>query len=66
MDVSGSKALSEVQIILSQLQTELLLAGANHRIYDSLMHLNLLENGTFQMFPTVHDAILFSESKLNT
>ncbi len=66
MDVSGSKALSEVQLILSQLQTELLLAGANHRIYDSLKHLNLLENGTFQMFPTVHNAILFSESKLNT
>lgn len=65
LDVSGCKALNEIQLILHKLEMKLLLAFPNHRIYNALLDSSLLENGTFQIFPTIHDAVLFSVAKMN-
>jgi anti-anti-sigma regulatory factor len=66
LDNSGCKTFTEIQNEMKLLSVKFFLAAPNDCVYDALIHSSALGEGTFQIFATVHDAVLYSQGKLDS
>lgn len=64
IDYAACKTFSEISSELKPLGLNFYLACPSDRVYDMVMHANSMGDGPFQTFPTVHDAVLESQGKL--
>lgn len=65
MDVAAFKTCKEIQKEMDLFNTELILCGPNDRVYDAIKHAEWLGVGTFMVMPSIHDAVVYSQSKNN-
>ena len=61
MDFAACKVLLEIKAELARMGIDFLIAGANDRIYDTLMHVFLMQREQIDLFVSVHDAVLWVE-----
>lgn len=66
LDNSGCKTFTEIQSEMKLLGVKFFLASPNDCVFDALIHSSALGEGTFQVFATIHDAVLYSQGKLET
>lgn len=59
LDFSGCEILSEVQKELTILGAIFYLACPGDGVFDMLQRSQLLGEGPFHIFPTIHDAVLY-------
>lgn len=64
IDSAGVKILTEIQHEMKILGTLFLLATPSDRVFKSISRATLLGEGPFSIFPTIHDAVLYSQSKI--
>lgn len=57
MDVAGMKTVQEVERTMEQLNTTTILAAANERVYETILHAQSIGIGEFSVMPSVHDAV---------
>ncbi|XP_059608891.1 prestin [Phlebotomus argentipes] len=65
IDYSACKLFKEMASELDKVGIAFFLAAPSDRVFDTIMHADALGDGPFQTFPTVHDAVLFSQGKLD-
>lgn len=63
IDSAGSKTLSEIQKEMQILGILFLVAGPSDLVYDALLHAQAMGDGPFNIFPSIHDAVVFSQGK---
>lgn len=62
MDVAAVKTCEEVRRSLKLLNTQVILAAPNERVYETIMHAQSLGAGEFRVMPSVHDAVTMVET----
>uniref|UniRef100_A0ABK8FV32 STAS domain-containing protein n=2 Tax=gambiae species complex TaxID=44542 RepID=A0ABK8FV32_ANOGA len=60
VDTAACKMLTEVKTNLENLSIMLLLATPADCVYDALLHAESIGEGGFNIFPTIHDAVIFA------
>ncbi|GAB0099045.1 solute carrier family 26 member 6 [Sergentomyia squamirostris] len=65
IDYSACKLFKEINNEMDKIGVAFFLAAPSDRVFDTIMHADALGDGPFQTFPTVHDAVLFSQGKLD-
>lgn len=65
IDYSACKLFKEINNEMDKIGIAFYLAAPSDRVFDTIMHADALGDGPFQTFPTVHDAVLFSQGKLD-
>lgn len=63
LDVRGYRTLLEIKNDLKVMDVNLLLASANDVVYSSIERALNIGEEEIEIFPTIHDAVLFSEKK---
>lgn len=66
LDISGCNVFTEIQSEMKLIGVKFALASPNDCVYDALLHCSAIGEGTFQIFATIHDAVLYSSGKLDT
>lgn len=61
-DGAGCRLLTEIMIELRHHGIRMFIANPSDRVFDALMHSTALGEGPFEMFPTLHDAVLHSNA----
>jgi solute carrier family 26, other len=61
LDTSGCKMLAEIKNNLKIIGVKCFLANASDCVYDSLVHASQIGEPSFEVFSTVHDAVLFAQ-----
>jgi solute carrier family 26 protein len=65
IDTAACKMFDEIKKEVKFLGITTLISGPSDCVFDSLRHANEIGIGHFLIFPSVHDAILYSQSKLD-
>jgi len=66
MDASGCQTISEIKREVLKYGIKLLLVITSDRVYDSLNKGQKLGEGPFSIFPTIHDAVLYTQGKIES
>ena len=61
LDNSGCQTFSEIRHEMTILDVNFFIASPNDRVYDALLHSSALGDRPFQIFSSVHDAVLHSK-----
>uniref|UniRef100_A0A182MFW5 STAS domain-containing protein n=1 Tax=Anopheles culicifacies TaxID=139723 RepID=A0A182MFW5_9DIPT len=61
IDTAACKMFTEVKTNLEQLSITLLLATPADCVYDALLHAESIGEGGFNIFPTIHDAVIYAQ-----
>jgi solute carrier family 26, other len=64
LDAAGCKCLADIRDNLNEQHIDFFLAGAADCVYDALLRAEAYAAGTFQIFSTVHDGVLFAHRRL--
>jgi solute carrier family 26, other len=64
LDAAGCKCLADIRDTMNGLNIDFFLAGAADRVYDALLRGEAYAAGTFKIFSTVHDGVLFAHRRL--
>ena len=62
VDTAACKMINEIQKEVHFLGITTLIAGPSDRVFDALRHASDIGEGEFEIFPSVHDAVLYSQS----
>ena len=65
LDNSGCQTFSEIKAEMKILDVKFLLAAPNDCVYDAILHSATLGEATFQVFSSLHDAVLYSEGRVD-
>ena len=63
MDSAAFKTCKEIQKEMELFNAELILTGPNDRVYDALRHAEFLDNVSFLVMPSIHDAVTYATAK---
>lgn len=61
MDVAACKTCNEIKRDLDLFGAQLMLTCPNDRVLDAIKHAEFLGEGKFEVFPSVHDAVLLAK-----
>ncbi|XP_035788461.1 prestin-like [Anopheles albimanus] len=61
VDTAACKMLTEIKTQLEKINVALLLAAPADCVYDALLHAEAIGEGGFNIFPTIHDAVLYAQ-----
>ncbi|XP_075219033.1 solute carrier family 26 member prestin isoform X2 [Lycorma delicatula] len=64
VDPTGSLALLSLAKELVNIPIKILLSGVTGPVHDTLKSCKIFDSGLFTCFPTIHDAVLFAQSRL--
>lgn len=64
IDIAGCRTLTEIKNEVSIFGVRVFIAGAADRVYDTIVHSMALGEGPFEVFPTLHDAVVYSTAVL--
>lgn len=62
MDFAACKSLLEIKVEMQKVGIRFVLSGANDRVYDTLMHVFLMQKDQIESFVSIHDAVLSIQS----
>lgn len=66
VDTAACKMLTEIKTQLEKINVALLLAAPADCVYDALLHAEAIGEGGFNIFPTIHDAVLYAQGSGST
>jgi len=62
MDFSGCQTLTELKNEFNLLGAEVYLTSPRDNVYDTILHAQCLGEGPFNIYPTIHDAVIYQKS----
>ena len=62
IDIAGCRLLSDVKKDLEKRTMRMFIASPSDKVYDALVHSMALGDGPFEIFPTLHDAVEYSNA----
>lgn len=62
LDMAGCTVLTEIAKEIKILSVRLFIAAPSDRVYDTLVQSMTMGEGPFDIFPTLHDAVLYAEA----
>ncbi|XP_039297762.1 solute carrier family 26 member 10 isoform X1 [Nilaparvata lugens] len=65
VDPAGSSTISSIAQEFSQISVNILLAAVGGPVHDAMQLCGVFGNNLITCFPTIHDAVLYAESKMN-
>lgn len=65
LDPAGCKTLSNIQKEMQALEVLFLLAAPTDIVYEALIHSQTLGEGPFNIYPSIHDAVVFAQRKID-
>lgn len=63
VDSAGCKTLSNIQKEMKTLEVLFLLVAPTDIVYEALTHAQKIGEGPFNIFPSIHDAVVFAQKK---
>lgn len=64
LDVAGCGVLNDIRNDMKLLDVRVFIASPCDKVYNSLIHFVTLGEESFEIFPTLHDAVLYSNTCL--